>query len=135
MSEMTKEIEKKEETMPAKVEQDRPRRTFVPRVDIYSVDDQMVLLADMPGVEDGNVEVTLEKNVLTILGRVNDQKLEGYKPVYSEYRVGNYKRTFSLSQEIDRDNIEAVLANGVLRLTLPKAEAAKARKITVRAEV
>lgn len=133
MSEMTMELEKKEEKAP--VETKWLRRTFVPRIDIYTAGDEIVLVADMPGVDENNVNVTLEKNLLTIHGRVVNQAPEGYRSVYSEYRIGDYERTFSLPDEVDRDNIEAELANGVLRLTLSKSEAAKARKISVRAGV
>lgn len=135
MSEMTMELEKKEATTPAETELVRPRRTFIPRIDIYFAGDEIVLVADMPGVDEHNVDVTLEKNLLTIRGRVVNQAPEGYKSVYSEYRIGDYERTFSLSDEVDRDKIEAVLANGVLRLTLTKYEAIKARKIAVHAEM
>lgn len=133
MTEMTMELEKKEETAP--VETKRVSRTFFPRIDIYSTGDEIVLVADMPGVDENNVDITLEKNLLTIHGRVVNQAPEGYKSVYSEYRIGDYERTFSLPNEIDRDNIEAVLANGVLRLTLTKSETAKARKIEVHTEM
>lgn len=135
MSEMTMEIEKKEATTPAETKPVRSRRTFIPHVDIYSAGDEIVLVADMPGVDEQNVEVTLEKNLLTIHGRVVNHAPEGYKSVYSEYRIGDYERTFSLSDGVDRDKIEAVLTNGLMRLTLTKSESAKARKIAVRAEV
>lgn len=135
MSEMTMELEKKEAPTSDEAEVVRARRTFIPRIDIYSAGDEIVLVADMPGVDEHNVDVTLEKNLLTIRGRVVNQAPEGYNSVYSEYRIGDYERTFSLSDEVDRDKIEAVLTNGVLRLTLTKAEAAKARKIAVHAEM
>ena len=135
MSEMTMELEKKEAPTSDEAEVVRARRTFIPRIDIYSAGDEIVLVADMPGVDEHNVDVTLEKNLLRIRGRVINQTPEGYNSVYSEYRIGDYERTFSLSDEVDRDKIEAVLTNGVLRLTLTKAEAAKARKIAVHAEI
>ena len=135
MSDMTMELEKKEATTSDEAEVVRAQRTFIPRIDIYSAGDEIVLVADMPGVDEHNVDVTLEKNLLTIRGRVVNQAPEGYNSVYSEYRIGDYERTFSLSDEVDRDKIEAMLTNGVLRLTLTKAEAAKARKIAVHAEM
>lgn len=135
MSEMTMELEKKEAPTSAEAEAVRAQRTFIPRIDIYSAGNEIVLVADMPGVDEHNVDVTLEKNLLTIRGRVVNQAPEGYNSVYSEYRIGDYERTFSLSDEVDRDKIEAVLTNGVLRLTLTKAEVAKARKIAVHAEM
>ena len=135
MSEMTMELEKKKAPTSDEAEVVRARRTFIPSIDIYSTGDKIVLVADMPGVDEHNVDVTLEKNLLTIRGRVVNQAPEGYNSVYSEYRIGDYERTFSLSDEVDRDKIEAVLTNGVLRLTLTKAEVAKARKIAVHAEM
>lgn len=135
MSEMTMDIEKKEETIPVETRRGRSQRIFIPRVDIYSAGDKIILTADMPGVDEHNLDITLEKDLLTIHGRVVDQDLEGYKPVYSEYRVGDYERTFTLSDEIDHDKIEALLANGVLQLKLTRSESPKARKITVRAEM
>jgi HSP20 family molecular chaperone IbpA len=135
MSDITMEIEKKEAETPVGVERTRSRRTFIPQVDIYAAGDKFYLLADMPGVSQDNVDITLEKNQLTVRGRVEDQILEGYDALYAEYRVGDYERTFVLSDTVDRDQIEAVLKNGVLRLTLTKSEIAKARKIEVRSEV
>jgi HSP20 family protein len=135
MSEMTTEIEKKEETMPVGPKQGSTRGTFIPRTDILSAVDEITLLADMPGVDEHSLDITLDKNLLTIHGQVANQDLEGYKPVYSEYRVGDYERAFTLSDEIDRDKIEALLVNGVLQLKLIKSESAKARKIKVRAEM
>ncbi|MFZ0544230.1 MAG: Hsp20/alpha crystallin family protein [Candidatus Promineifilaceae bacterium] len=134
MTEQTLEIEKQETETPAEVESTRPVHTFVPRVDIYETENDVVLLADMPGVNENSVDITLEKNILTIKGYAEPQAPEGLEPAYSEYRFGNYERTFALSDEVDREKIEATVKNGVLRLVMPKAEIAKTRKITVKAE-
>jgi HSP20 family molecular chaperone IbpA len=88
----------------------------------------------MPGVDESSVDITLEKNVLTIEGRVEWERPEGYELAYAEYGVGDYHRTFALSNEVDQSRIEATVRNGVLRLVLPKSEVAKTRKIAVRAE-
>jgi HSP20 family protein len=135
MSDVTKELERIDSDTPAEVERTQSRRTFVPRVDIYAADDKYYLLADMPGVNQEGVEITLEKNQLTIRGRVEDQAAEGYELLYTEYQTGDYQRTFILSDAVDRDQIEAVLKNGVLQVILTKSEIAKARKIEVRSEV
>jgi len=135
MSDITMEIEKKEAETPVGVERTRSRRTFIPKVDIYAAGDKFYLLADMPGVSQENVDITLEKNQLAVRGHVEDQAPEGYDAIYAEYRVGDYERTFVLSDTVDRDQIEAVLKNGVLRLTLTKSEIAKARKIEVQSAV
>jgi HSP20 family molecular chaperone IbpA len=134
MTEQALDIEKQEVESPAEVETTRNVRTFVPRVDIYETEENVVLLADMPGVNEQSVDITLEKNILTINGYTSRQAPEGFEPTYAEYRFGNYERTFAVSDEVDREQIEATVKNGVLRLMMPKAETAKTRKITVKAE-
>jgi HSP20 family protein len=133
MANETMELEKQEVEAPEGVERTGMRRIFVPRVDIFEHDGDVTLLADMPGVNSDSVDITLEKNILTIRGMVNFERPEGYDLAYAEYAVGDYERTFALSDEVDRDKIDATVKNGVLRLLLPKAEAAKARKIAVKA--
>jgi len=112
-------------------EQTRPGRTYVPDVDIYETQDNLWLWADMPGVDEGSLEVRVADNVLSIEGRVGLQEYDNLNPVYTEYNVGNYSRRFSLSNEIDVDHIKARMTNGVLELTLPKAERAKPKRIAV----
>lgn len=113
-------------------ERTRTRRVYIPRVDIYETADSVVLMADMPGVSQDQVDITLEKNVLTIVGYVEATERDGYSLSYSEYSEGDYERTFALSDEVDRNRIEATMKDGVLKLTLPKAEEVKTRKIAVR---
>jgi len=115
------------------VERTRTRRVFIPKVDIYETGEAVILLADMPGVNEDSVDITLEKNILAIKGFVNHEEEEGYGLAYGEYNVGNYERTFALSDEVDRNQIEAAMKDGVLELTLPKAEMARTRKIAVKA--
>jgi len=126
-----KDMKKTENT--TVTEKIRNVKTFVPRVDIYETKDALYLVADMPGVDDKTVDVELEKNVLTIAGRVEDGKVQDYNLVFSEYEVGDYERTFTLSDEIDRDKIKATVKQGVLRLELPKAEKVKPKKIMINA--
>lgn len=130
----SKEIEKREAQSPSETERTRSRRVYIPNVDIYENNDAVMLVADMPGVDEKTVDVTLDKNVLTISGTVEPEAYEGYQLVYSEYGTGDYERSFTVSDEIDGDKIVATVKNGVLRLTLPKAEKVKAKKISVRAE-
>jgi HSP20 family protein len=109
----------------------RPGRTYQADVDIYETSNALWLCADMPGVDEKNIDIDLASGVLTIEGTV---ALEDYKelaPVYTEYNVGNYVRRFSISSDIDLDAIKARMANGVLELELPKAEKARPRKISV----
>lgn len=113
------------------VEQTRSEHLFTPAVDIYENDDHISLVADMPGVDKESVDITLENNILMVEGRVNQDPPEGYELSYSEYQVGDYQRSFRISDAIDRDKIVAKVKDGVLYVTLPKAEPAKARKIKV----
>jgi HSP20 family molecular chaperone IbpA len=124
-----KDLQKTENT--AVTEKIRNVKTFVPRVDIYETRDALFLVADMPGVDDKSVDVELEKNILTISGRVENGRVKDYSLVFSEYEVGDYERTFTLSNEIDRVKIRATVKQGVLRLELPKAEKVKPKKISI----
>ncbi len=119
---------------PARAERLAPKRVFMPRADIHETKDSIVILADMPGVDEKSVDITLEKNVLTIKGTVDAAGPQNYKPQYAEYSVGDYERVFAISGEIDRENISATTSNGVLKLVLPKSPAAQARKIAVKSE-
>lgn len=134
MTEMTKDISKKEAETPQGVERTRPHKVYAPAVDILERKDDIVVTADLPGVDEKAIDITLEKNVLTIYGRVESLNPEKHRLAYSEYGVGDYQRAFTLSDEIDKNKIQATMKNGVLRLVLPKAEAAKTRKIMVSTE-
>jgi HSP20 family protein len=90
------------------------------------------VVADMPGVDENSVDITLEQNVLTIDGYAAPVEPKGHRLAYAEYRVGDYQRRFTLSDQIDRDKIEATVKDGVLRLHLSKV-APTARKIAVKA--
>ena len=126
-----KDLQKTENT--AATERIRNVKTFVPRVDIYETKDALFLIADMPGVDEKTVDVELEKNILTISGRVENGRVKDYRLVFSEYEVGDYERTFTLSDAIDREKIKANVKHGVLRLELPKAEEVKPKKIIINA--
>jgi len=113
-------LEKREATLPEGVERTREGREFVPAADIYETNESVVVTADMPGVPATGVDVSLEKDVLTIRGKVDQATIEGLSPTYREYREGDFVRTFSISNQVDRERIQARMANGVLTLTLPK---------------
>ncbi len=115
-------------------EQAKERAVFVPRTDIYESQEHLLVLTDMPGVKLEDVDITLEHNILTIEGKVEEPKFKGYNLTYSEYATGDYKRVFTLSNEIDREGIQASIKNGVLKLSLPKSKRATAKKITVQAQ-
>jgi HSP20 family protein len=108
-----------------------PARLFQPVADIYETDHTLVLVLEMPGVDRNSVDVRVENDVLAIEGRVDFAKYEGLQALYTEYNVGNYARSFQLSNKIEQDGIGAELKDGVMTLTLPKAEKAKPRKINV----
>ncbi len=135
MTEETKELQmeqaEKQELVEGEAERTRPRRVFVPRVDIYEANDAIVILADMPGVKPESVDITLERDVLSINGYVEPNYPEGYSLAWAEYRIGDYQRSFTLSQEIDQEHIEATVKDGVLRLHLPKATPTT-RKIAIK---
>ena len=131
MTDTKKEIQKREAELEKGVERTKAKAVYTPEVDIIEQKEYMILLADMPGVDEKSVHVTLEKDILTIHGDVEPELHKDHRLVISEYGVGDYERTFTLSNEIDRDNIKASMKDGVLRLTLPKAAAARTRKIPV----
>jgi HSP20 family protein len=110
-----------------------PRPVFLAPADIYETKESIAVLAEMPGVGSDGVDITLERRVLTIRGRGAANAHAGYQCVYSEFADGDYERVFTLSENIDRDRIEATLKDGVLHLVLPKAETARPRKIELKA--
>lgn len=115
-------------------ERTRTRPLYAPRADIYETDDGLVILVDMPGVPAEAADVTLEKRVLTIRGQTQDRAPEGFSPVYREYTPGDYERVFTLSEDIDAERIEAQVKGGILRLFLPKAGPAEAKRVQIRAD-
>jgi HSP20 family molecular chaperone IbpA len=120
-----RELENKEEsTIPARV--------FLPTADIYETNDALNVVIEMPGVEKSSVDIRVEDGVLKIDGRLNFSKYQGLQPLYTEYNVGHYSRSFRLSSKIDQNKIAAELKDGVLALVLPKVEEAKPRTIQVK---
>lgn len=115
------------------VEPTRNRRVYPPDVDIRETGQSIVLMADMAGVSTEGLNVTLENSVLTIEGRGMLPSLAKHRLAYAEFGTGEYKRAFTISDEIDRNAITASLKNGVLRLELPKSGEAKPRTIKVEA--
>jgi HSP20 family protein len=108
-----------------------PARVFLPTADIYETNDALNVVLEMPGVEKSSVEVRVEDGVLKIDGRLDFSKYQGLQPLYTEYNVGHYSRSFRLSSKIDQNKIGAELKDGVLSLVLPKVEEAKPRTIQV----
>jgi HSP20 family protein len=108
-----------------------PVRQFLPNTDIYETETALTVVLEMPGVEKTNVEVAVEGGVLKVYGRIDFSKYEGLQPIYTEYNIGHYARSFRLSSKIDQTKIEAQMNDGVLSLVLPKVEEAKPRAISV----
>lgn len=120
-----REVEKKEEaTIPARV--------FLSNTDIYETADALNVVLEMPGVEKDNVEIRVEDGILSVQGSLDLSKYKGLQPLYTEYNVGHYARSFQLSSKVDQSKISAEMKDGVLTLKLPKAEEAKPRTIQVR---
>ncbi len=126
----TKEIQEKE---PAQVERTRSTTIYTPDVDILEKEDSIIVYADIPGADEKSVDITLEKDVLSIYARTEAVLPEKHQLLHAEYGVGDYQRSFTISNEIERDGIEARVKNGVLRLMLPKAKASQTRKIAIQA--
>jgi HSP20 family protein len=112
-------------------ERTRPERSYRPNVDILETSEGLRLWADLPGVDEKNVDVELVDDVLSIRGRVSAAEYENRSPLYTEYNVGSYEARFRVSDAIDGARISAKLANGVLEVALPKVETAKLRKIQI----
>jgi HSP20 family protein len=119
-----REVEKKQESTVS-------LRSFLPVSDIFETDHALNVVLEMPGVAKENVEIGIDNDVLKISGRIDIAKYEGLQPVYTEYNIGNYSRSFQLSNKIDQDGIKAELKDGVMTLVLPKSEKAKPRRISV----
>ena len=119
-----REVDKKQEST-------APARTFVPATDIFETDGALMIVMEMPGTDKNDLDISVEDGVLHVEGRVNFDKYQGLQPLYTEYIIGHYRRSFSLSNKIDQNKISAEMKDGVLTLLLAKAEEAKPRRIAV----
>lgn len=125
---------KSTEALPASSEERRAGKTIFPKTDILETEENLVLLADIPGVQKDGVEITLERNILSICATVERPEFEDFKMVYSEHPTYDFKRSFALSNEVDQDGINASVKNGVLKLVLPKSSNVLPKKISVQTE-
>ena len=129
---MTTEMTNKpEQAEVVHAEHTRPGRHYRPNVDIVEHPHELVVLADMPGVSSDGIDINFENGTLTIHGKVESRGREGVNSLLCEYGVGDFFRTFRVSEKVDSANITAESANGVLTLHLPKVEAVKPRRINV----
>jgi HSP20 family molecular chaperone IbpA len=113
--------------------QQAAQRAVLPAVDVYEDETGITLLADMPGVPRDQLELKVEGDALSIEGAVRAPTPEGLEAVYAEVRVPRYRRTFTLSRELDAARIDASLKDGVLTLRIPKQAFAQPRRIEVQA--
>lgn len=113
--------------------QEQPQRAVLPAVDVYEDESGITLLADMPGVPREQLELKVEGDTLSIEGAVRALTPEGLEAVYAEVRVPRYRRSFTLSRELDSTHIDASLKDGVLTLRIPKQAYAQPRRISVQA--
>jgi len=127
-----KEIQVKAKQEAQAPEQTKPGPVFIPPVDIFETEQDITVLADLPGVKSNDLTIDLRDNTLTISGDIEPYVTAAEQNVLIEYEVGKYFRQFTLSNLIDQEKIDAKLNDGVLTLTLPKAEAAKPRKIEIK---
>jgi HSP20 family protein len=124
------EVQKKRQVK-SEEEGTAPVSMFMPTTDIYETEAALMVMVEMPGVDKSNVDIAVKDGVLTIDGRIDFQKYAGMQPVYTEYSVGHYQRRFSLSNKVNASGIRAEMRDGLLTLTIPKAEEAPAQKIEV----
>lgn len=113
-------------------EQARPEPALMPPVDVFEDAGGITLFADLPGVPKDKLNLQLESDGLTIEGEVALQTPEGMDSGHAEVRIPRYRRTFTLSRELDSDKAVAEFRNGVLKLRIPKAEHAQPRKIDIK---
>ena len=117
-----------------RAEHTRSGRLYQPNVDILESTNELTVLADMPGVGGDDIDINFENGTLAIHGKVRPRRGENANCLLEEYGVGDFHRTFQVSEAIDASRITAECAHGVLTLHLPKVEAAKPRKIKVQAK-
>jgi HSP20 family protein len=132
MTEHELQVTEKKEVQPSQGELTYEGTYFTPAVDIFGTEKELVLLADLPGVDGNAVEVDLRDDTLTIVGKVPPTTPEG-EPLLTEYQTGNYYRSFRITEIVDQSKITASMSDGVLKLVLPKVEKAVPRKIPITA--
>jgi len=124
------EVQEKKELV-SKDEKTAPARYYVPNTDIYETEEALTVVMELPGVERQAVDVNVENDVLRVEARIDSSKYEGLEPLYTEYNVGHFARTFTLSNNIDQQQISAQFDDGVLTLTLRKVKEAIPRRIAI----
>ena len=123
-------LQEKKELAPAE-ERTQAGKFYVPYTDIYETEEAVVVTMEVPGVDRSAIDIRLDKDVLTITANIDSRQYENLKPIYTEYNVGNFVRTFNVSTKIASEGISASVADGVLTVRLPKAAQALARRIEI----
>jgi HSP20 family protein len=132
MSMVSQEVEPRAKRELAQTEErTEAGKFFSPYTDIHETDRAVIVSMEIPGVDKNSIDLQLEKGVLTVKGTVDGTKYASLRPIYSEYHVGNFVRTFTVSSKIDAAAISANVADGVLTVELPKVKEALARRIAV----
>lgn len=124
------EVQDKKEVV-SKEEKTVRARYYQPATDIYETADALTVVMEMPGVARKDIDINLERDVIRVEAHIDPSKYDGLDPLYTEYNVGHFARSFSLSSKIDQQQIGAHLEDGVLTLTLKKAREAMPRRIEI----
>jgi HSP20 family molecular chaperone IbpA len=122
---------REKQELASKAEKTVPGRYFMPTTDILETEEALTVIMEMPGAEKKDVNIALENDVLRVEAQIDFSNYQGMEPVYTEYVVGHYARSFTLSGKINRDAITAEHNDGVLTLTLPKEKEAMPRRISI----
>ena len=125
------QVQEKKELV-SKGEKTVPTRYYVPSTDIYETDDALQVVMEVPGVDRKDIDIKLEEDTLKVEARIDSSKYEGMEPLYTEYNVGHFTRSFALSHRIDQQQIGATLADGILTLTLKKAQQTKPLRVEIK---
>jgi HSP20 family molecular chaperone IbpA len=124
------EVQQKKEVAPQQ-EKTIPARFYVPLTDIFETADALKIVMEVPGVPKDAVDVKIENEVLRIEGRIETTNYNGLEPLYTEYPIGHFARSFTLPWQVDQQNITAHLEDGVLTLTLNKKPESTPRRIAI----
>ena len=125
------QVQEKKELV-SKGEKTVPARYYVPSTDIFETDDALRVVMEVPGVDRKNIDIKVEEDILKVEARIDPTKYEGMEPLYTEYNVGHFARSFALSHKIDQQQIAATLADGILTLTLKKAQQTKPLRVEIK---
>ena len=124
------EVQKKKE-LASQQEKTIPARFYMPSTDIFETGDALKVVMEVPGVPKDALDVKIENDVLSVEARIETANYNGLEPVYTEYSVGHFARSFTLPEQVDQHNITAQLDDGVLTLTLNKRPETKPRRIAI----